>query len=378
MKKVIHYIFVLGLIIIINSPSIKMFYSSELINIVGFFLIISSFLYRIFFENLIVHKNIIRLISSFSIFFLLLFLSALWSPIVITLIDILKYLQVFILFVSILLALNKMDLSTYIKWQISWSTILAISHLFGIVKTNLTLGQHYLTVGLPLGLGLVGILGQSWELVNSKNKIRLFLYSICALIIAGDLFSLRGRSPILMFVLVIYLFGLLIVLLNPNRTRNLIILLIISIVIYILFKNFTGDILMDRFTNLFKDVESEPRYALYRYTINLIKRNPLGYGLGSFAMYTGSSYPHNIFLEVIFYGGIQSLLFVLPIFLNMIITSVIAVKEKKQILIVISMMAIYVFLVWNISFDLTSSYVVFSIIAIQLGAGGFLLGGEHD
>lgn len=373
MRKIIRYIFIMGVVIIINSPSLKLLYSTELINILGFIWIMTAFLYRLFVDKISVHMRLVRIIITFSVYFLFLLISALWSPASIAIIDILKYLQVYLLFITVLLSFNKDDLIIYIKWQIGWSTILAILHLLGIVQTNLALGQHYLTVGLPLGLGLVGLIGLSWEYINSDKSKRLWLHAILATIIASDLFSLRGRSPILMFVLVIYLFGILLMLFNPNRLRNLTLILIISLLIYFLFINFTSDILMSRFTELFQNVESEPRYGLYRYTIKMIMENPLGYGLESFPYYTGSSYPHNIFLESLFYGGIQSLIFVLPIFRKMIKVAIKSVKNKKLDLIVVSMMAVYVFLVWNISFNLTSSYVVFTIIAVQLSAGNTVL-----
>jgi O-antigen ligase len=52
-------------------------------------------------------------------------------------------------------------------------------------------------------------------------------------------------------------------------------------------------------------LEEETRYDLYARAVSLILEQPLiGYGSGGTATYFNGTYPHNIFLDVLFNGGL--------------------------------------------------------------------------
>lgn len=365
MKKIESILFMCGAFIVINAPSLKILYSSELINIAGFLMIVMGFFIRISFGTIVVNKKKIINLSMVTLFFIFIILSILWAPQAIRIRVLVQFLSVYLSFLFLYLGVQKEELHIYLRLQIFWSLLLAILHFNGFVTLNYLLGQHYLTVGLPLGLGFVQSVGMIIKDINEKKMGNVFTDFIIMAIIFIDLISLRGRSPVLMSILVIYVFGLLILFFENNKWRNIIFLISLTFLIIYLLNNFGRELLIERFITLFENTEEESRTHIFKTAIGMIMANPLGYGMNSFSFYTNYGYPHNIILESTLYGGIQATIFLLPVVINILFNTIVSVKKKVYSEIIISMITLYVLLIWNISYDLTSSYVLFSIIALQ-------------
>jgi O-antigen ligase len=127
-----------------------------------------------------------------------------------------------------------------------------------------------------------------------------------------------------------------------------------------------SDNFLDRYHRLFYNAEQEARTQLYFEALEFIKNNILGYGLNSSFSLIGY-YPHNIFLEIMLSCGIIGFI----IFL--IILAIYFYKFKLAILdrfysLPLCMMSLYIFLLWNISYDLSRSYVPLGIIAVVIGS----------
>lgn len=369
MNKIITYMFIFGAFVMINAPSLKLIYSSELINAFGMILLAIGFLYRIIFEKIFLNKKNLLLILCMTIFFLLLLISTLWSPVQFTLVSFLQYVSSYLSFIFLFIGFRTIDVKKYIYLQLFWSIILSGASLLGFIQTNSALGQHYLTIGLPLGLGLVGIFGIIMRDVNERSKSRITSKAFIAAILFLGLITLNGRSPIIMSVLVIYLSWMILIYFEKNKSKNILMILIISMLLIYLTANFAGEELLDRFNRLSSlntNPNEEPRTLIYNSAFRLIKRNFFGYGLQSFQYYTGYLYPHNIFLEIAFESGLQAIISFVPIVLTMLIKYINFLKNKNFLFISISMMSWYVLLIWNISYSLSNAYVFFSILALQL------------
>ena len=62
------------------------------------------------------------------------------------------------------------------------------------------------------------------------------------------------------------------------------------------------------------------RLKIYSYTIELIKNKPFfGYGIRSFGVVTNELWPHNIFIQFLFEGGLLLGLYPIIIFLKNIV-----------------------------------------------------------
>lgn len=79
---------------------------------------------------------------------------------------------------------------------------------------------------------------------------------------------------------------------------------------------------------------SNGRLKIYSYAIDLIKNKPLlGYGIRSFGVITRESWPHNIFIQLIFEGGLVLGLFPIILFVKNII-SIIRQNDDKNAFII--------------------------------------------
>ena len=117
-----------------------------------------------------------------------------------------------------------------------------------------------------------------------------------------------------------------------------------------------------------ESTEDEPRWLIYKNTFNLIQQNPIiGYGLDSYRSVASGTYPHNIFLEVMFYGGFLALIVLFVTIINFLINMLRVVKNKDFVPITIGMIALYSLFIWNLSYSLSDTAMVFSSICFSIG-----------
>jgi len=95
---------------------------------------------------------------------------------------------------------------------------------------------------------------------------------------------------------------------TSSHVKNLLLLLVTGVALAVFATFFYDNLLLARVLN-FRDGNVIARTFLVRESIALIRQNPFGYGLGSFAVLTSSihSYPHNVVLEILVelgFGGV--------------------------------------------------------------------------
>jgi len=358
---------------IINLPSLKLIYSSSLMNIGTLSaLYLTGFLSK----GLLNQKKILISVNSFkrlfiilwSVLWLFLFLSGFWTEdkaLSFTLL--VRYLIVYFMVIGGLLFVQDYDIEKIIKLQIIWGSLLSIVEITIGIPLNSDLGQNYLTIGLPIAASLLGIFGIF--LWNKKiEQIYFFLLIIILNLVA--LSKLPGRSPILFPGIIILVYTTFFIInslydksfdISKLVKKISLIILSFTISIYVI-TNTLSNFWITRFNRLLYSTEEEARLKLYKPAIEAILKNPFGYGLNGSENIIGF-YPHNIFLEVFISGGILAIFFLILI----IILYFFCIKSslmKNSYLFSLCMITTYFFSVWNISFDLGSSYIPFTGIAI--------------
>lgn len=365
-RIVLSIIFSFFVFLTLNLPSVKLFYSSSLLNIVA----CAGIWFVGFIRQGILKDQRVTLKEYQMKYFLyfgllwggLFYVTLLHLPPVIGIIDTFQYISVAIFTIGILVFLRKEDLNYLFIFQMLWGCLISfLEYTRGIPKDR-SLGQHYLTSGVAIVVTIVMVFGYIYS-SNSKSVIKISLIPVLVLLYAG-VTSLRGRAPIMLSLLIPLIIIFISVLTERDLRKKIIFLtLIIGItgVSLVILYNVLPDYTIDRILRMFVSIEEEPRYNVYRNTIQLILENPFGIGLGGYKEYMG--YPHNIFLEIVLSGGF---IMILPIiFLGYIIlrTAIKVIKEKSATLIWLSIL-LYIFFTWNISFELSGTYMLFSVIVI--------------
>lgn len=346
---------------ILNIPSLKIVYSSELINIslvvllwvIGVFRVIS------------INKSEISMPIQIKKF-LLAFISMWWVMLLVTLISnyetftfeiFIRCIVAILYVVGVGIFIEYKDIKRILRLQVIWSFLLSITQITIGIKLNISLGQHYLTLGMPIAAGVISSLFLLFYVENNK-LFKLFLSS-SLLVSLLALTSLSGRSPVILAILVPVIF-LLIIFIRENNFKNkmkmLLSILIFTPLFYYLIYNNISDKWLLRFQKL-SNPEDEPRELIYKESIDIIQNNIWGTGINSSKIF-GVYYPHNIFLEIAISGGIVSLV-ILLIILMQLISKVFLSTTIKSIAVCCGALSTFFFLTWNISFDLSTSYIPF-------------------
>lgn len=366
------FLFALSITILINAPTIKViFISTELINLIGVMLLTIIGLMRIIkLGEIKLSKNIIITIISVVFLWFTIILSVFWSPISLDFKVLFQYLSVLIVSLITLTAAKPTDVEYYINMQLIWSFFIALLNLTVGIQINEAEGQHYLTLGFPLGIGLVLSSGLLISyLNNNRKKLTVVFMFIIFFIFLITLIGLRGRSPVIIAFTTILIFWLIFIISSRrNRFINILILSFVGISGYYTIIHVANASWLERFLRLTKNTDHEPRFMLYNTTINLILDKPLfGHGAGSFNYLVNSIYPHNIFLEVAFYAGILGIICLLTIVLIFMSKVIFTVIKKEFRLIPLAMISFYSLMIWNFSYSLGNSYIVFASICFFIG-----------
>ncbi|MDJ0691862.1 MAG: hypothetical protein QNJ41_25590 [Xenococcaceae cyanobacterium MO_188.B32] len=350
---------------ILNTPSLKLLYFSPLVNIVAILGLYSSYLFGK--AKISTSQARVNCLTIFSLFWGILLISGIiGSDASVNLELIFRYVSVYLALVALIFFINKKAISQIIAWQIIWGTALSlyqITYQFPLHKLNKNI--HYNTIAIPMASSLIAILGiLLFNKVKIKSKLSKIILWLCLSCNLLSLTSLPGRGPLIYPIIVVVFFSCL----KYNyftifQTKNLLKksknLLIFILLIYSSFNNIQTKLdnwALQRYQLFFSAIHKEPRLELYQSSIEAIINSIfLGYGLNSSVNIVGF-YPHNIFLEILLSAGIIALipfLFFIIWYLKKISNS--ALFEVDNI--PIAMTSCYLFLTWNTSFDLASSYV---------------------
>lgn len=368
-KTVVSFMLAFFSFLIINTPSVKLIYSSDVINIITVMSLWALGIYRL----IIVDKGIIRIgkqkkrfIILFTLLWIILLSSGIFGPNSnINILYFIQYIGVYVTVLGILLFVKYNELSHIVMFQILWALILSLVKLTIGIDLDADKGQHYLTVGVPLASGLVTSIGLMFISKSIILKISLIFSSS---VITLGLTSLYGRAPIILSAGTILFFWILLILHSHSikiAIKRLLFFIILVCGLVALGLNHINDLWIYRFMRL-ADLSDEPRYYLYKEVIELNLSNPFGYGLNAHGTLIGN-YPHNIFLEFLMSAGIISVFVfvsILTIFIKCLKKSI----QIKSYLLPVAMLSTYLLLTWNVSFNLTSSYIPFGVIAALISS----------
>lgn len=367
MKKgtVLNTVFSILVFMTLNIPSLKILYSSPLINICVFVCIWIVGIFRTTsLDNSLLTYTKIRM--NFIILFIIMWLiiigvTLIKSPVAMGVFEYSQYIITPLMVIGIALFLKREDIPKVFYLQVVWGLLLSSINLTVGLKLNSSLGQHYLTAGVPIAAGIIITFGLLFY-KKSKKTIKVFLFIVLAISLLGVV-SLSGRTPVVLSIGVPTLTILLMILIEKNvfrKLKTLIISIITIPIIFVLVRNNLSDQLLYRFKNL--SYKENDRSFLYDFTLTLIKNNPFGLGLMSSFDY-GFNYPHNIFLEIGMTGGILALsLFIIIIFL--VLGRGMRTLRVKNFPLISMNVTLFFLLTWCVSFDLSSSYIPFTAIVM--------------
>lgn len=365
--KKINFFFAFFVFLTMNLPSVKLFYSSSMINMVA---LAGLWLVGMFRASL--SKNKLLTVShhqfNFLMSFILLWAMLFWvttilKPLNFGVRNIFQYASVILFTLGIVGFVQKQDFK-YIFWiQVCWGIFIAYLEMNGGITKDLSLGQNYLTTGVTIANTIILICGYLFSIEN-KKKNKIFLLPVLLLLLRG-VTSLSGRAPILFSIAVPLIVLTMNMLFERNKLKKTLYFVLIPvlfiILLYIMIQNLP-DSTIDRIFRIFTSIQDEPRYAQYIKSVDIIWNNPFGIGLTGQSKY-GMNYPHNIFLELMMAGGIFAIIPLILIFMVLGNRMKRTVKRLDNSVIWMSSL-LYFFFTWNISFDLSSSYMLFSSIAL--------------
>jgi O-antigen ligase len=361
--KIIDFLISLSALSIINIPSIKIFYSSDVVN---FLLLFALYILGIFKNGgkIAITKNKLDFLKIWSLFWLVFLVYATFA-FEKDIILIVRYFITYLYIIGLSIFVKPKHLPTIIYAQIIWGSFVSFANFYGLISLDRSLGQHYLTLGLPISASLCCLIV---FIFKEPQILKVLLLSIILLLNIFVLFSLQGRAPILLFGIVTLICFILNSRLRLSLTKvNLFKIIFFSAILFIVFSLIQGSLennlyLSQRFERLFENTESEPRYFIYLEAFTALLRNPFGYGVGYIDVM--DYYPHNIFLEVGLSTGIIGIILLSLLFKILVFALIRNSSSTYPFNFSISALALYLFLTWNISFELGSSYIPFGALAI--------------
>ncbi|MEA5523429.1 O-antigen ligase family protein [Nodularia spumigena] len=363
--KLIDFCISLSAFAILNIPSIKILYSSEVVNLSLLFIISILSL----FQNRIIQvpsKNKLNFLKIWSLFWLLFLLYATFG-LTTDILILIRYLSIYLYILCLIFFVKVRHLPSIIYAQIVWGSFMSLGSFYGIFTLDRSLGQHYLTLGVPISASLCCILA---FIFKERQVSKLVLLAIPLFLNIFVLFSLQGRAPIIFLGIVTilclimnYRFKVSLSKASLLKTMLISMILLFSLILTQVYLK-DNTYLSTRFQNMFEDTTSEPRYFIYLESLTALLNNPFGYGI-DYKDFLGY-YPHNIFIEVGLSTGIIGIMLLCLLVKTLLMAFIKNSSSNLPANFSISAMAVYFFLTWNVSFDLGSSYIPFGALAILI------------
>jgi hypothetical protein len=260
----------------------------------------------------------------------------------------------------------------YLIWI--WGFFLSIIQLFipGVIQFDKTEGLHYLTIGLPIAM--FTLISFYFIIQNNNFNLRFifnFLFLFFGIFAAS---SLYGRAPIIFtfFVIISYFIFKYVKFKSLFRIKYLIVFIASSLILYnykFIIKTILPWHLSYRINNLIVNWSKEDRIQnIYIPIIKWIRENPMGYGLDSSFYFIGT-YPHNIFLEIFVSSGVFAFLLFVLLTIQFLKSTIYIIKYSKKIFLAFSLITMYLFFVWNVSFRLNSAYALIPFMGVVIFIG---------
>jgi O-antigen ligase len=375
----------LGFFAVLNAPSLKLLYNSELINVFA----IGGIVYLGTVELLVdrsarMGRTALLVIGLNLALWTWLYVSVVWGQHTMLTLELLLRYTASIIAITAVAAFLRPKNAQQLAWvQAFWGGALGVLYLTGVVGLYRIPGQHYLTLGVPLAAAVLSSLGLLIVRPRPSRLMQLGLLGNAAFCLSV-LASLLGRSPILFsaallaFTAVVYVFTARTLL---RRLFGAFGLLVVGSFASVLALRVLQERWIERFDRLASNVQAEPRYQIYTHSAHLIGAKPFGFGLGATFDLVGF-YPHNIFLEIALSAGLLATLPLLAICWILLRRWVTAVSERSVYL-PLCLVAMYMVLAWNVSFDLGTAYVpvgfaAAAIVATSRGERREGLGRDRD
>lgn len=360
----------LGFFVVLNAPSVKLLYASELVNVLA----IGGLVYLGTVELLVnraarMGRTALLVIGLNLALWTWLYVSVVWGQHTTLTLELLLRYTASIVAITAVAAFLRPKNAQQLAWvQAFWGSALGILYLAGVVGLSRVPGQHYLTLGVPLAAGMLCSLAL---LIVSPRPSRLVQLGLLgnAAVCLSVLASLLGRSPILFsaailaFTAVVYVFTARTLL---RRLFGGFVLGIVGFFVAMLAVRVLQERWLERLDRLASNMQAEPRYQIYVESAHLIGAKPFGFGLGATFDLVGF-YPHNIFLEIALSAGLLATLPLLAICWILLRRSAIAIGERSVYL-PLCLAAMYMLLTWNVSFDLGTAYVPIGFAAAAIVA----------
>lgn len=367
-RSIIEWNVTLAISILVCIPSLKLFYSTSIFNLLPLAILALNIL--AFFgnpANIKPYTSKSVLIGLFLICFVLIvtvgFVFFEQSAVDFKIIA--KYFVMLSLLILIMLQYQYLDFELFLNAIITWAILLGLYHLLIGFNFDSSKGQHYLTLGLPMGAGMtVAFISLVTE--PDKKKRRKFLYLTCFLFTC--ILLSRARSSLLFPIIIVIIYLMASATLGPQKKKSLLILGgIVTVLVcgYLYLSQFTNLHALQRIQRSSSSGFKESRTSIWIRTIDLINENPFGYGVDSYHELLGGSYPHNIFLEMALSFGFVGLILILVLtFVFLFHILILCGKGGPLTLIRFGFLAMYYFFCWNTSYDLSTSYIPLSMMII--------------
>ena len=360
--------------LVLNIPSIKILFFSQAVNVIAIVGLYLSYFLKT--SKIKVDKTRIKCFVIMCLFWGILFLYGIFGTQAVVDTELfLRYISVYIAIVGLVFFITEKDVPKIVFWQIFWGTSLSIYQIFyGVSYVNYSNEQiQYNTVAIPLTSSLLAILGLLFFSKNITNNILIkVVLCVCVIFNLIGLTTLEGRRHFIFVLLIVLIFTLskynFLVVFKSKKLSNLLkISVSVAVIAWIVIYNLQSrlnEFALYRYYRLFNEIDEEPRIQLYKSSIEAIISNPFGYGLNASETVIGY-YPHNIFLEILISGGIFCLI-VFLIFVILFFKKVKVATTNSSYQNSFAMISFYLFLVWNVGWDLASSYMCLGSMAITI------------
>lgn len=353
---------VLGVWLLVAGPSLKLIYSTPIINFIAVFILFSAVCLRRKVSSTLETKLLVSLIG---FFFIILFFGFFNGLYVNSARDLVYHIFFLLAVVLVIPLANWFVLSKVGFFVFLWGLALALWQLTIGIKYEEELGQNYLTASMPMGAALAYSL--RFLFGKESNFIKKLFYLFCFIIIFVSTSTLLSRSPLIFVFSIIALFSFSILFKwfpSPRFWAYLSFTAICGIAsTYFFISNIHLFSQGERVLRLLNYSDQESRVQLlYLPAIRNIKEKPfLGYGTNSSDSLYGI-YPHNMFLEVLSIGGIVLFVpfFLFVVFFFVCVWRTIIDRSASAEAYGLTGFVIYLFLQFNTSFSILNIYIFMS------------------
>lgn len=339
-----------GIFVLLSIPSLKLVYSSTLINAIPLLLLSAA--------RLLILSRPLSTAAIQALVLWLAFSVALLSTGVMDAGDtktIAKYAYHIVAVCLVILVASRSVMIGVGHLLVVWGAFIALWQLTLGVPTDRELGQHYLTVAMPMGAA-IAYASASVLLCTRIRHLLLWLALIALLLLA--LSTLTARAALLF---------------SFSASKQLVIVvgwLIAAPIIAAVAIRYIKFDQTQRMTRLFTQWESEPRMQKYLDAFSYIGERPLlGYGFGSSERLFGN-HPHNLFLEIMTHGGVVLLLVFVPLLILFARSfwRMARLSDTSRHTVSFAAVAVFFFLQWNVSFPFSGAYIpIAALLLFSIG-----------